>query len=148
MKNLDDLINGNDSALPIVQDWISKAKHKVEILPTNDINAKKVLLDLQVTTRSPLGAIAYYTGGIIFDNGWLRFLGSGCDRLRRNLSNWNGIDNTGKCKRLDGAFLFADDVIGGFFALNGGAFEGELNKVFYLAPESLKWENTDKSFSD
>ncbi len=32
--------------------------------------------------------------------------------------------------------LVADDVSGGFFAINGGAFDGKAGNIFYYAPDS------------
>ena len=32
--------------------------------------------------------------------------------------------------------LVADDVLGGFFAINGGAFDGKAGNIFYYAPDS------------
>ena len=50
-------------------------------------------------------------------------------------------------QRLPGACLFADDVLGGFFALNGGAFDAQPGHVQYFAPDTLNWENLQMSFS-
>lgn len=148
MRTLKELIDIKDPAWPLVQKWISEATNEVKILPANKHQAEKVLLDLQVTTKSPLGAIAYFTGGILFDNGWLRFLGSGHNELSRNISNWNQIDKTGETSKLEGCLLIADDVVGGFFAINGGLFEGEIGEVFYLAPDTLEWESLEMGYSD
>ncbi len=39
------------------------------------------------------------------------------------------------------------DVVGGFFALNGGAFDGPPGNVFYFAPDALKWEDTKGGYT-
>ncbi|MFB6366542.1 DUF2625 family protein [Paenibacillus elgii] len=148
MKSLDELIDESESTWLEVQDWVSKAANIVEILPANPHEAKEVLNQLQITTRSVLGTVAYYTGGIFIENGWLRILGSGSRRLPRNLITWNEIGADGKSSRLPSSFLIADDVAGGFFALNGGAFEGKPGDVFYFAPDTLEWESLDMGFSD
>ncbi|KEQ23197.1 DUF2625 family protein [Paenibacillus tyrfis] len=148
MKSLDELIDESESTWLEVQDWVAKAANTVEILPANPQEAAEVLHQLQVTTRSVLGTVAYYTGGILIENGWLRILGSGSRRLPRNLITWNEIDADGKSTRLPSSFLIADDVVGGFFALNGGAFEGKPGDVFYFAPDTLEWESLDMGFSD
>jgi hypothetical protein len=41
-----------------------------------------------------------------------------------------------------------NDALGGFFALNGGAFSGKLGAAFYFAPNTLAWEPTKKSYSE
>ena len=89
-----------------------------------------------------MGAVVYETGGILVDNGWLRILGSGAPALNRDLMGWNKDKQTG-------LLLIADDVLGGFFALNGGAFgQATLGKIYYLAPDTLEWEPLDMGYSD
>jgi Protein of unknown function DUF2625 len=67
MKPLKELINKEDSGWLIVKDWIKEAKNKVEILPKTAARADSNLLNTQVTTRSPMGAVIYETGGILID---------------------------------------------------------------------------------
>lgn len=64
-------------------------KNEIEILPKDSIQADSALFRTQVTTRSPMGAIIYETGGILVDNGWIRILGSGSEKLKRNFPEWN-----------------------------------------------------------
>ncbi len=71
----------------MVEDWLRKATNPVEVLPPVEANRKSALVAIQVTTRSPMGAIIYETGGILVDHGWIRILGSGCQRLPRSLPN-------------------------------------------------------------
>ncbi len=99
---------------------------------------------IQVTTRSPLGAVAQTTGGILIQSGWLRILGAGSKQFTRTLSSWN---RTNAGARISGAFLIGDDAIGGFFALNGGRF-GQNNHVFYFAPDDLEWQDLEVGYSD
>jgi hypothetical protein len=88
-----------------------------------------------------MGAVVYETGGILIDHGWLRVLGSGHERLTRTLPGWNE-------GRSDGFYLIADDAIGGFFAINGGALGSDLKNVYYFAPDSLDWEPLEGGYSD
>ncbi|AJA46868.1 hypothetical protein CPAST_c07680 [Clostridium pasteurianum DSM 525 = ATCC 6013] len=141
MKSIYELIDKSQETWNILQEWKRESTNKVEFLPANKNNAEKVLYDLQVTAKSILGAISYYTGGILVANGWVRILGSGADNFNRDISIWNKL-------KLDGALLVADDVIGGFFAINGGYFEGEVGNIFYLAPDTLEWEDLELKFSD
>jgi hypothetical protein len=114
----------------------------VEVLPRTTAHAEQALLAAQVTTRSPLGAVVYETGGILVAGGWLRILGSGSAGLDRDLMGWNA-------GKRPGLLLVADDVLGGFFAVNGGALGAEsLGQVYYFAPESLAWEPLEFGYSD
>ncbi|MBG9795012.1 hypothetical protein ABD76_22100 [Paenibacillus dendritiformis] len=148
MKSLDELIIQPESTWLMVQEWVSKATNNVEILAANKQEASNVLYQLQVTTKSVLGAVSYYTGGILVEHGWLRFLGSGSVRLPRSLNSWNEVDSNGKSSRMPSSLLIADDVVGGFFAMNGGAFGGRYGEIFYLAPDTLEWESLDMQYSD
>lgn len=136
------LIDTQDPGWPLVQEWIAAAKNKVQVLPKTAARADSTLLTAQVTTRSPMGAVVYETGGILVDNGWLRILGSGSPGLNRDLMGWNK-------NKQQGLLLVADDALGGFFALNGGAFgQATLGKIYYLAPENLEWQPLEKGYSD
>jgi len=124
------------------------ARNKFEILPADPVKAKEAIYQTQVTTHSIMGAIIYNTGGILFDNGWIRVLGSGSARLNRSLPAWNKgktfTDLGDKPKFL----LVADDVVGGFFAINGGAFGKDMGQIYYLAPDDLKWEDLKIGYTD
>src|SRR5262249_28460317 len=88
-RSLDELINVNEPAWQMVLGWVDKAVNPVEILPASDPERNAALELTQVTTRSPMGAIIYESGGILVDHGWLRILGSGHARLSRSLPEWN-----------------------------------------------------------
>ena len=148
MEPIENLINEQDSGWTFVKQWISDAKNKVEILPVNLENAKTTLYKIQVTTRSPMGAIIYETGGILIDDGWIRILGSGSEKLPRNIADWNIGKGVPKIGEKPTFFLIADDAIGGFFVLNMGEFGNDLGKVYYFAPDSLDFEPLDLSYSE
>ncbi|MEW5851397.1 MAG: DUF2625 family protein [Myxococcota bacterium] len=137
-----------DSAWPEMRKALEDGGERVEVLPAGPGRAEATLLALQVTTHSTLGALAYQTGGILMDGGWVRLLGSGHPRLPRDLASWNGLGEPPARVRQSGALLFADDVLGGFFAINGGGLPGPSNHVLYLAPDTLEWEETDLGFTD
>ena len=132
MRPLAALIDQQDPALPLIVERVSAAAHGAEILAPSPARGE-VLQWLQVSTRSHLGAVAYETGGILVDHGWLHILGSGNDKLSRNLRDWN----TG---RSSGYTLVADDAVGGFFALNGGSLGEQAGAMYYWAPDTLAWE--------
>jgi hypothetical protein len=148
MRPIDELINTSDPGWPLVQKWISSAKNKVEVLPRDTAKAKDALYKTQVTTRSPMGAIVYSTGGILIDDGWIRVLGSGSDRLPRSLPEWNKGKTMADYGGHSPFYLVADDAIGGFFAINGGGLGNDPGKVYYLAPDNLEWSDMDLSYSE
>ena len=127
---------------------LGRATNKVDVLPARREDGERVLVAVQVTTRSPMGAIAYQTGGILIDHGWLRILGSGHPRLPRDLARWNFPDGKASHARLHRSFLVADDAVGGFFAHNGAGLPGPVGHVFYLAPDDLRWEDTGRGYTD
>jgi len=146
-RSLTELINTVDPAWPLVQEKIKKASNTVEVLKTDRARAENVLLYLQVTTRSPLGAIAFETGGLLIDHGWLRFLGSSDQRLKGNLFSWNTKEQISENHLLKGVCVVAYDAVGGFFALNGGAFSEKLGAVYYFGPDTLHWHQFCVSYS-
>lgn len=140
LRTLEELVNQTEPAIQTIRELIAVAENDCEILPPSE-QRDNVLLELQVTTRSTLGSIAYETGGILVDHGWLRFLGSGHPKLTRNLAEWNR-------GRSNGFFLVADDAVGGFYALNGGAFGDDMSNVYYWAPDNLQWVPLQLGFTD
>jgi hypothetical protein len=140
-RSLPELLDQHDPMWPLIQHWIISAPHPVEVLPVSSPEAERALLTLQVTTRSPLGALAWETGGILIDHGWVRLLGTGSPRLSESLLSWNDLGESAIAPRIARAFLVGHDVLGGFSAINGGAFEGQERSVFYLAPDTLRWED-------
>lgn len=149
LKTLHELTSREDPGWPIVQSWLAGAKNPVEVLPPPDEETRtKVLINSQVTTRSPMGAIIYESGGILVDHGWIRILGSGHPRLPRSASDWNWKRSFHASGERPPFFLCADDVVGGFFAIDGGGLDVEPGKVCYFAPDLLRWENTGFGYSE
>lgn len=143
-----ELVDDDDPAWPLVEAWVASATNRVEILPAANTSGDS-LVAMQVTTRSPLGAVVYHTGGLLIDEGWLRILGSGHPRLSRSLPSWNAACRTGELRIPPPWVLIADDVLGGLFALNGGRFAPpEVHTVWYFAPDTLEWEDTGKGYAD
>jgi hypothetical protein len=148
MRAIDQLINNKEPGWTSVKEWIDKAKNKVEVLPADTNKAKDALYKTQVTTRSPMGAIIYMTGGILIDNGWIRILGSGNTKLNRNVPEWNKGKSFEEYGQAPKYLLIADDAIGGFFMLNGGGLGTDLGKVYYFSPDNLEYEPLDLTYSE
>jgi hypothetical protein len=66
MRTLHELINTDDPAMPLVREWVARAVRPVDLLPPS-AQRDEALLRMQVTTRSPMGAVVYETGGILID---------------------------------------------------------------------------------
>lgn len=148
MRPVEELINKTDPGWILVQQWIDSAKNKVEVLPCDTTKAKDALYKTQVTTRSPMGAIIYSTGGLLIDDGWIRILGSGNSKLSRTLPDWNKGKSFKEFGERPSFLLVADDAVGGFFAINGGQFGEDAGKMYYLAPDNLEWEALDMTYTD
>lgn len=141
MRPLHELIDKKEPAWPLVVEWMHESVVPVEVLPADEAVGEASLLATQVTTRSPMGAIAYKTAGLFLDSGWLRILGAGGHpRFQRSLAGWN----EGKS---NGFYLVADDAVGGFFAMNGGSLGEDRGNIYYYAPDSLRWEPCNLGYS-
>jgi hypothetical protein len=128
----------DEPAWPEIAALATAASSRIAVLSRDADLAAACLEALQVTTRSPLGAIAHETGGVLVDHGWLRLLGSGHQRLKRVLGRWNeelGI-------ALTSFMIVADDVSGGVFAINGGALGPSRGNIHHFAVDTLRWEDT------
>lgn len=153
MKTLEQLIvPTEDSGIPFLNDLKNSAACTFEIIPVeNQQDANANLYTLQVTTHSTLGTVAFYTGGILVDNGWVRVFGSGSARLNRSIVSWNSqrTNLDGKNKSLPNLLLIADDVVGGTFAINRGELGPDtLGHVHYFSPDGLEWEDLEIGYTD
>ena len=83
VRSLDELIDRKQPGIELVRSWIRAAKNPVEELKAERSAGERALVGLQVTSRSPMGAIALETGGLLVDHGWIRVLGGGHRRLPR-----------------------------------------------------------------
>lgn len=148
MRTLDELINKDESGWDIVSDWISKAANNIEVLPKDQKRAEETLVQAQVTTRSLMGAIIYETGGILIDNGWIRILGSGSEKMNRTLSEWNKGKTFAEYGEVPPYLFIADDAIGGLFAINGGFLGKDAGNIYYFAADSLEWFPMEISYTE
>jgi len=140
------LVNLEEPAWPLVQRWVADAVTTAEALPKS-AEADAELEALQVTTRSPMGAIAYESGGLLLSGGWLKVLGASHPRLpfsisgmTRALGLWPAPDGP------PGLLVVAVDVLGGIFAIDGGPL-GAPGHVHYLAPDDPQWMDCEQGYS-
>jgi hypothetical protein len=139
MRTLTELTTTDEPAWPWIEQLVTEAT-SARLLPCDTARADAALLAMQITVRSPLGALVHGSGGLLVDHGWLRLLGSGSAELPRSVPAWNTNGS--------GLLLVADDVVGGFFAINGGALDGKTVEVFHLAPDTLRWESLECGYTD
>lgn len=141
MRTLSELIDTGDPAWPDIHSLLTTAPVVVEIIPADPAYGARCLHALQVTTRSALGALAYHTGGVLVDHGWLRVLGGGGPHLALP-----GLDEANDLSAgAPDALLVGVDVLGGRFEVNGAdpvaiGRPGEPGQVCYFAPDTLEWE--------
>lgn len=141
-------LTADTSGWPYLKKSLKTTKNKVEVLPADPAKAKEALYQTQVTTHSTMGAIVYYTGGLLVDNGWIRILGSGSEKLNRSLPEWNKGKSYTSSGEQPKFLLIADDAVGGFFAINNGALGNEIGNVYYLSPDTLQWESLGRGYTD
>lgn len=146
MKTITELLNTDSPGWPLVLEAQRTARNRIEILPPDAIARTDTLMSLQMTIRSILGAVVYESGGLLVDNRWLRVLGSGHSLLSRNPVTWSFESLRPESGNLP-YLLVADDVLGGFFAVDYGAL-GDPGRVFYFAPDTFKWESLEMGYSD
>lgn len=144
MRALADLIDPDDAGAEEVRRLLAHARNPVEVFRGDRSRGERALIRAQASTKTPLGAVAYRLGGLVFDHGWVRLLGAGSPRLSRDLASWNG---PAEAPRIAGALLVGDDAIGGFFAVDEGAFGGPPGAVHYFAPDTMSWDPLDIDYA-
>ncbi|KLO87732.1 Uncharacterized protein LW93_10068 [Fusarium fujikuroi] len=140
-RPISELINTTDPGINLIHEWARDNSELCEILPPDEGLRSGILLQLQVTTRSILGAVAYETGGILALSRRVRILGSGSDR---SLLTANGT-----LGGHSGLLIVGDDILGGVFAFNVGHFGNEtIGQIYYLAADDLVWTSLDVGYTD
>ena len=138
-QTLQDLTTVDDPAWPLLREWLDSGRVEVQVLEAEQDRRDRCLVGLQVTLRSVLGAVAYQTGGLLVDHGWLRLLGGGHGALP-SLYEALGLEGTTSARDY---VVLGWDVVGGVFALDGGSLRGVKGHVCYYAPDALQWEDLE-----
>ncbi|MEU8821836.1 DUF2625 family protein [Actinoplanes sp. NPDC048796] len=136
-------------------DVLSRSFAAPRILPVDQGKAHAILLQLRVTAGSPLGAIAFNSGGILLYDGWLRILG-GSPCLEERLPSIGQVnDFPAHVDRMwtpTEGLIVAHDVLGGIFFLNGlrpgSGRPGVPGEIIYFDPSTLNWARTGMSHSE
>jgi Protein of unknown function DUF2625 len=138
-QTLHELTTVDDPAGPLLHEWLDAGKVETQVLDVEPDRRDQCLVGLQVTLRSVLGALAYDTGGVVVDHGWLRLLGGGHGALP-SLYEALGLDGATQAPAY---VVLGWDVVGGVFALDGGGLRGVKGHVCYYAPDALQWEDLE-----
>lgn len=89
---VDELVDQDNHAWEEVRNILQEGNNPFRIVPAESESARgDSLYRLQVSTKSYLGTVAYETGGIIFDHGWITLLGAGGPEIYGSLASWNGL---------------------------------------------------------
>jgi hypothetical protein len=148
-RSLVELRDVADPVWPELRAWLAAAKNRVEVVPIERAAGEAALERAQVTARSTMGALALETGGLVIDGGWLRLYGAASARVPGGLAGWNGFGEPALANPAPHGFcLVAHDAVGGFFAVDGGAFSQKPGHVFYFAPDTLEWEDLGRGHTD
>lgn len=103
-----------------------------------------ILKKMGINEISTLGQIIINTSGIVVDN-IIRVYANGNDIDSHNIYNYNlELEKSFGNQKL----IIADDIFGGLFAINNGAFQGKLGEVWYFAPDLLDWDNLGVNYSE
>ncbi|MFE2553754.1 DUF2625 domain-containing protein [Streptomyces sp. NPDC059355] len=156
MRGIDELVNVDDPAWPELQGMFMASSVPVHVLPGDTNEGRRCLLQMQVTGRSVLGALALHTGGLLVDNGWLRVFGGGsgsvADGRLPSLAEVNRFptDFDPGWHPVTG-LVVGHDIVGGVFALNAGPAAagrpGAPGQMTYFAPDTLEWEAMEMGHS-
>ncbi|MFC6016612.1 DUF2625 family protein [Plantactinospora solaniradicis] len=126
------------SAWAEVSAAVAASPYPVRVLPADPVPAETCLARLEITTRSWLGAVVAYSGGLLVDHGWLRVLGCGSTGLPDVLA---GADPA------SGELVVGHDVLGGQFVW-ARARPGTPPTVHYFAPDDLDWQDLEQGYAD
>jgi hypothetical protein len=145
VRSLRELIDVDDPAWPALADALLDSGASTRILPIETAQGERCLYRLQVTARSTLGALALNTGGVTIGHGWLRVLGGG----GYGLPDLAGVNNLrGETSESPKLMLVAFDVLGGRFAINGGALPGKSGEICFWGPDTMQWQPTGLGHTD
>ena len=149
MRGLDELTDVADPAWPVLEGLFAASPVPVKVLPVDPAEGRRGLLQLQVTSRSMLGALTIDCGGLVLDDGWLRVFGGGSGSGEGAMPSLAQVNAFPEGFNQDWApatgLVVGHDVLGGVFALNGmdpagRGRPGAPGQMTYFAPDTLGWE--------
>lgn len=121
-------------AWPELSELVAISPLNVTVCPPKADSSTAATLGLG--TGSYLGALARNTSGVIVDDGWLRLLGGSS-----TAEDLPGLDQASA--GTTGLLVVAYDVLGGVFALDGGALGTGNGSVHHFPVDTLSWEDLE-----
>ncbi|MFE5935343.1 DUF2625 family protein [Streptomyces sp. NPDC056470] len=161
MRGIDELVDVDEPAWPELQGMFGASSVPVQVLPGDIDEGRRCLLQMQVSARSVLGALALGTGGVLVDDGWLRVFGGGSASASASVSDGR-LPSLAQVNRFPTEFdpgwhpatglVVGHDIVGGVFALNGGdpaaaGRPGAPGRMTYFTPGTLEWEAMEMGHS-
>ncbi|MGW5639806.1 DUF2625 family protein [Streptomyces sp. NPDC003832] len=155
MRALEELVEVDVPAWPMLREAFSGAAGEVEVRPGIAGGDGESLLQLQVSAGSALGAMVFHSGGLVLDRGWLQVFGGRSPGAQGDPPSLAYVNRFPETVDLDwrptDALVVARDVLGGVFALNGhdpasAGRPGAPGRMTYFAPDSLEWEAMDMGY--
>jgi Protein of unknown function DUF2625 len=151
MRDIAELVDVPDPAWPWLTADLDSSFAHYAVLPPDPESCQAALHQLQVTARSPLGAITLNTGGILIHHGWLRIYGGsgGGPTGLPSMAEVNGFPaEVDPGWQPTSGLIIAHDVLGGVFTLNGinpqqHGRPGDRGSVVYFSPTTLTWEDLE-----
>jgi hypothetical protein len=153
VRDVAELTQVLQSAWPQIMEDAAVSRGSVRMLLGDRKIGGACLMQLQVTVRSALGAMAFHSGGILVDHGWLRIYGgsSGAFGLP-SLATANGFPGLPDPNwRHPPGLVVAQDILGGVFAINGfdcaeAGRPGVPGDMTYFGPHTLRWQSLDMGY--
>ena len=142
MRDIESLIAVDDPAWPHLQQALTESD--AIVLPIDPEQGRRSLWELQVTAASMMGAVALHSGGIVAERGWVRLYGGGSEHLP-SIAEANGLG--GHIAVPPGELIVGHDVLGGLFAIDGGALGVASGEVCYFGPDTLTWDGLGGGYS-
>jgi hypothetical protein len=147
MRDINELVDVPVPSWPGLAADLASSFTPSAVLSPDPAQCRATMLQLQVTARSALGAIALNTGGIVLFDGWLRLFG-GSGGGPAGLPGMAEVNCFPAGVEPDwsppGGLVVAQDVLGGVFSLNGlepaeHGRPGDPGEVVYFSPCTLEW---------
>lgn len=147
-RTVEELMDVPDPAWPAIEALLAESMPPPVVLPGGNDDGRREIAALQVSARSYLGAVAFHSGGILLDGGWLRILGCGHERCRLSIVSTSALLGW-PCEGAPPAGLAVGiDVLGGVFAITGGFLDRvPSGDVAYFEPDHLTWTSLEIGYA-